>query len=129
VTIAVTNPAAPQPAPATTAELAAIEAAPAPTAESDPGLQGVAAVVEGRFLRVSARSGTAGVVRVRARAGTRRLGRCVIRTPAHRPLTCRLRIPRAVAARTPHATLTLRTGGRPVETVETDAQRPRHHHR
>ena len=129
VTIAVTDPAAPQAAPATTAELATIEAAPGPTAEPDPGLQGVAAVVEGRFLRVSARSGTAGVVRVRARAGSRRLGRCVIRTPAHRPLTCRLRIPSAVAARTPHATLALRAGGRPVEVVETDAQRSRHRHR
>jgi hypothetical protein len=129
VTIAITDPAAPQAAPATTAELATIEAAPGPTAEPDPGLQGVAVVVEGRFLRVSARSGTAGVVRVRARAGARRLGHCRIRTPAGRPFTCRLRIPRAVAARTPHATLALRAGGRPVEVVETDAERLRHRHR
>jgi len=129
VTIAVTDPAAPQPAPATAAELASIETAPDSATAPDEGLQDVAAVVEGRFLRVSARSGTAGVVRVRARAGGRRLGRCLIRTPANRPLTCRLRIPRAVAARTPHATLTLRVAGTLVEAVETDAQRLRHRHR
>jgi len=129
VTIAVTDPAAPQPAPATAAELASIETAPDSATAPAEGLQEVAAVVEGRFLRVSARSGTAGVVRVRARAGGRRLGRCLIRTPAGRPFTCRLRIPRAVAARTPHATLTLRVAGTLVEAVETDAQRLRHRHR
>ena len=100
VTIAITNPPPPQPAPATAAELAAIEAAPAPSVtEPDAGLQGVGAVVDGRFLLVSARSGQAGVVRVRARNGDRRLGRCRLRTPAGRPLTCRIRIPRAVSPR------------------------------
>ena len=127
VTIAVTDPPAPQAAPATAAELAAIETAP--IAASDGGLYGVTATVEGRFLRVGARSGRAGVVRVRARSGARTLGRCLIRTPAGRPFTCRLRIPRAVARRTPHATLALQAGGRLVEVVETDAQRLRHRHR
>jgi hypothetical protein len=129
VTIAVTDPPPPQPAPATTAELAAIEAAPAPSLiEPDRGLQRVGAVVDGRFLRVSARSGQAGVVRIRARNGARQLGRCRLRTPAGRPLTCRIRIPRSVAALKTRVTVTLRVGGRLVEVVETDAQR-RHHHR
>ena len=72
VTIAITDPPPPQPAPTTAAELAAIEAAPAASrTEPDRGLQGVGAVVDGRFLLVSARSGQAGVVRVRARNGDR----------------------------------------------------------
>jgi Lysyl oxidase len=128
VTIAITNPPPPQPAPAAAAELAAIEAAPAPSVtETDRGLQGVGAVVDGRFLLVSARSGQAGVVRVRARNGDRRLGRCRLRTPAGRPLTCRIRIPRSVAALKTRVTITLRVGGRLVEVVETDAQRRLHH--
>ena len=128
VTIAITDPPPPQPAPATAAELAAIEAAPAPSVtEPDRGLQRVGAVVEGRFLRVSARSGQAGVVRVRARNGARKLGRCRLRTPAGRPLTCRIRIPRSVAALRTRVTVTLRVGGRLVEVVETDAQRRRRH--
>jgi hypothetical protein len=131
VTIAITDPPAAQPAPATVAELAAIESAsaqPAGPTETQTGLRDVAAVVDGRFLRVSARSGRAGVVRMRARSGARRLGRCRIRTPAARPLTCRIRIPRTLAGRTAHAVVTLRVAGRLVEVVETDAQR-RHHHR
>jgi Lysyl oxidase len=129
VTIAITDPPPPQPAPATAAELAAVEAAPAPSVTGlDQGLHGVGAIVDGRFLLVSARSGQAGVVRVWARNGDRRLGRCRLRTPAGRPLTCRIRIPRAVAALTTHVTVTLRVGGRLVEVVETDAQR-RHRHR
>jgi hypothetical protein len=128
VTIAITDPPPPQPAPATAAELAAIEAAPGPSVtEPDRGLQGLTAVVDGRFLRLTARSGQAGIVRVRARAGDRRLGRCLLRTPAGRPLTCRIRIPRAVAALKTHVTVTLRVGGRLVEVVETDAQRRLHH--
>jgi len=128
VTIAITNPSAPQAAPTTAAELAAAgsDAAPA-AAPDDPGLQGVRAVVDRRFLLVSARSGSAGVVRVRAHNGKRRLGRCRIRTPAGRPLTCRVRIPRAVAAIKTHVVVTLRIGGRLVEVVETDAERGRHH--
>jgi hypothetical protein len=128
VTIAITDPPPPQPAPTTAAELAAIEAAPAPSVTGqDPGLQGVGAVLDGRFLLVSARSGQAGVVRVRARNGKRRLGRCRLRTPAGRPLTCRIRIPRSVVALKTRATVTLRVGGRLVEVVETDAQRRLHH--
>jgi hypothetical protein len=130
VTIAVTNPLPAQPAPATAGDLAAIEAAPAPSAtEPDQGLQAVSAVVDGRFLLVGTRSGQAGVVRVRARNGDRKLGRCRLRTPAGRPLTCRIRIPRAVPALQTHVTITLRVGGRLVEVVETDAQRWLHHHR
>jgi hypothetical protein len=131
VTIGVTDPPPPQPAPASAAELAAIEAAPvtALPAESDRlGLHGVSAVVDGRFLLASARSGRAGVVRMRARNGERQLGRCRVRTPANRPLACRLRIPRAVAALDTRVVVTLRVGGRLVEVVETDAQR-RHRHR
>jgi hypothetical protein len=128
VTIAITNPSAPQAAPTTAAELAAAgsDAAPA-AAPGDAGLQGVRAVVDRRFLLVSARSGSAGVVRVRARNGKRRLGRCRIPTPAGRPLTCRVRIPRAVTAIRTHVVVTLRVGGRLVEVVEADAERGRHH--
>jgi hypothetical protein len=118
VTIDITNPPAPQAAPAllTTG-----------TAPEQRGLHGVRAVVDGRFLLVSARSGRAGVVRMRARNGSRQLGRCRIRTPARRPLTCRLRIPRSVRAMRTRVVVTLRVGGRLVEVVETDAQR-RHRH-
>jgi hypothetical protein len=132
VTIAITNPPAPQAAPATAAELAAIESAPAdpagPATGATTGLHNVSAVVDRRFLLVSARSGQAGVVRMRARSGRRTLGRCRVRTPAGRPLTCRLRIPRSVGHRAARAVITLRIGGRLVEVVETDAQR-RHRHR
>jgi hypothetical protein len=130
VTIAITDPPPAQPAPASAAELAAIEtsttAAPTTTLDQE-GLHGVSAVVDGRFLLVSARSGRAGVVRVRARNGGRRLGRCRIRTPAERPLTCRVRIPRALDALDTRAVITLRVAGRLVEVVVADAQR-RHRH-
>jgi hypothetical protein len=118
VTIDITNPPAPQAAPALLT---------AGTAPEQRGLHGVRAVVDGRFLLVSARSGRAGVVRMRARNGSRQLGRCRIRTPAKRPLTCRLRIPRSVRAMRTRVVVTLRVGGRLVEVVETDAQR-RHRH-
>jgi hypothetical protein len=133
VTIQITDPPPPQPAPTTAAELAAIEAAgatppPAPdTAPGSSGLHAVRAVADRRFLRVSARSGRAGIVRIRARNGGRRLGRCRIRTPAGRPLTCRLRMPRAVTVRRTHVVVTLRVAGRLIEVVEADAQR-RHRH-
>jgi hypothetical protein len=120
VTIDITNPAAPQAAPASIGGATG-------TAPTDLGLSDVSAVVSGRFLLVSARSGRAGVVRMRARNGKRQLGRCRIRTPAGRPLTCRLRIPRSVASSRTRVVVTLRVGGRLIEVVETDAQR-RHRH-
>jgi hypothetical protein len=120
VTIDITNPSAPQAAPAS------IDGATG-TAPTDLGLSDVSAVVSGRFLLVSARSGRAGVVRMRARNRKRQLGRCRIRTPAGRPLTCRLRIPRSVASMKTRVVVTLRIGGRLIEVVETDAQR-RHRH-
>jgi hypothetical protein len=131
VTIDVTDPPAPQAAPTTAAELAAIESAPAGTpapAAEQQGLRDVTVTRDGRFLLVGARSGRAGVVRVRARKGDRTLGRCRVRIPAERPLTCRLRIPRAIGTSGVRAVITLRVGGRLVEVVEADAQR-RHRHR
>jgi hypothetical protein len=118
VTIAITNPPPPQAAPA---------AALAPPSATR-GLQDVRAVVDGRFLVISARSGRAGIVRMRARNGSRQLGRCRVRTPALRTLTCRVRIPRRVRALKTHVVVSLRIGGRLIEVVETDAQR-RHRHR
>jgi hypothetical protein len=129
VTIAITNPAAPQPAPASAAALAAIEAGgpgPAPAAPV-PGLSGVTAAKDGRYLLIAARSGRPGVVRLRAVKGGRVLGRCRVRTPAQRPLTCRLRLPRSVGVAGLRAVVTLRVGGRLLEVVETDAQRLGHH--
>jgi hypothetical protein len=117
-TIAITNPPPPQAAPA---------AALAPPSATR-GLQDVRAVVDGRFLVISARSGRAGIVRMRARNGSRQLGRCRVRTPALRTLTCRVRIPRRVRALKTHVVVSLRIGGRLIEVVETDAQR-RHRHR
>ena len=130
VTIAVTDPPAPQAAPTSAAELTALEAPGGrdtpPSDPADQGLQGVDVVKDGRFLLVSARSGTAGVVRVRARRGKRVLGRCRVRTPAGRPLTCRIRIPRSVAAMRTRVVITLRVGGRLVEVVEADPHPHRH---
>ena len=126
VTIVVADPPPPEAAP--TVELATIE--PGPLTKADRlGLRGVSAVVDGRFLLVSARSGQAGVVRVRARNGNRQLGHCEVRTPAGRPLTCSFRIPRAVAALDTRVVATLRVGGRLAEVVETDAQLRRHGHK
>jgi Lysyl oxidase len=120
VTIAITNPPPPQPAPMVAAAAedllkpSALVQMPEPV-PPDPRfpsrLFGIRLATDGVAVIVSARARRAGVVRARVWTGDRLLSRCRTRTPAGRPAICRALLPHGASAAGTRVVLTLRTRG------------------
>jgi hypothetical protein len=126
VTIGVTDPPPPEPAPMSESQLTlAGPGAPTPASIKSGGhtlrarLDGVRVSTDGDSVIVGLRSGRAGVVRVRVHKGLRLLGRCRARTPRGRPLTCRVPLPRGVSAEGARIVITLRVKGKLIEVMRT----------
>jgi hypothetical protein len=129
VTIGITNPPAPQPAPTVESALALAGPSPstggptAPSAASDrefrSRLRGVKLATDGRAVVVSARSRRAGVMRVRVHKHEQLLGRCRARMPRGRTLTCRVRLAPGMSAGDAQVVITLRVKGALVEVRRT----------
>jgi hypothetical protein len=132
VTIGVTDPPPAQPAPTTEAQLAASLTAPAsgsPAGAARP--LAVSLTRDGPAVIAGARASRAGVIRVRVRNGSHLLGRCRARMPSGRALSCRVRLPRRVAAARLRAVASLRIGGALKEVARASLARPHghgHHH-
>ncbi len=128
VTIGITDPAPPQPAPTTEAQLASASGPPSagPTHRASP--LAVSLRTEGRAVIAGAQSSRAGVIQVRLQKGARRLGRCRAAMPSGRTLTCRMRLSRGAGRA--RAVITLRVGGRLVDVVRASpsASHPHEHH-